>query len=76
MEVADLSPGYTDTLDEQGGAKVEIVRSAAALEVKACLALQLKRRGRLRKGACQSLELRERKAPAMKLAGYPVIQRP
>jgi hypothetical protein len=37
MEVADLSPGHADTLDEHGGVKVEIVRSAAPLEVKACL---------------------------------------
>ncbi|MGB9488164.1 MAG: hypothetical protein WCD04_18880 [Terriglobia bacterium] len=38
MEVADLSSGHTNTLDEHGGAKVEIVRGAASLEVKACLA--------------------------------------
>jgi hypothetical protein len=38
MEVADLNPGRTDTLDEHCGVKVEIVRSAASLEVKACLA--------------------------------------
>jgi hypothetical protein len=39
IEVADLSVANTYTLNEARGAKAKMVRSTAALKVKACLAL-------------------------------------